>query len=151
MIGTLFTLALAGATVDAGNKVPDAPKQFTPEIRGQLLDGARPVSSNVCLRQSGSEIRMCGYTDNAGNFYIPPHSSRPVLGTTEPPTYWLEIGRVTEAKKIAPIEASPDTHASLALECNLSRSVVCDRTSARSVASRVSKGERAPHSTHPAK
>jgi hypothetical protein len=152
MIGMILSIALVGATVDSDNKAADAPKQYTPEIRGQLLDGTKPMTSNVCLRQSGSEIRMCGYPDFSGNFYIPQHSVRPVPGQTGTPTFWLEIGRVTEAKKIAPIEASHDAHASIVLECNLARSSVCDRKlAAGPVASRVSKGEHATNPAQPAK
>ena len=78
MIATIFSLALAGTAIAAAeDAAANAPKKYTPEIRGQLLDGSKPVTSNVCLRQSGSEIRMCGYTDASGNFYIPAHSARP--------------------------------------------------------------------------
>jgi hypothetical protein len=150
MIATILSIALAGAAVDADARAPEAPKQYTPEIRGKLLDGTRPVASNVCLRQSGSEIRMCGYPDFSGNFYIPPHSVRPAPGEAGAPTFWLEIGRVTEAKKIAPIDASQDAHASIVLECNIARSSVCDR---KSTPSRISQAE-AAHSqpaAHPAK
>jgi hypothetical protein len=161
MIGMIFVAALAGTATDAESRVADAPTRYTPEIRGQLLDGAKPVTSNVCLRQSESEIRMCGYTDNSGNFYIPAHSTRPVAGSTSttPPTFWLEIGRVTEARKIAPIDASEKKGAVLALECNLSHSpgasdakTLCERRAA-SAPSRVSQAEpaRRHSSAHPAK
>ena len=36
-----------------------------------LTSGKQPVASNVCLRQSGSEIRSCGYADASGRFLIP--------------------------------------------------------------------------------
>jgi hypothetical protein len=160
MIAMILSVALAGTAVADGEKAaPEPPKKYTPEIRGQLLDGTKAVSSNVCLRQSGSEIRMCGYTDYSGNFYIPAHSARPVIGDTSTPTFWLEIGRVTEAKKIGAVEASEDKRASIALECNLARSggkadatSICDhKAAADSVASRGSKGESArTHPAHPA-
>lgn len=161
MIAMILAVALAGAATGADDRVAEAPTRYTPEIRGQLLDGTKPVTSNVCLRQSESEIRMCGYTDNAGNFYIPSHSTRPVPGSTSttPPTFWLEIGRVTEARKIAPIEASEQKGAVVALDCNLSRSpgasearALCERRAA-GAQSRVSQAEPAHRhsSTHPAK
>jgi hypothetical protein len=158
MIAMILSVALAGTAVADGEKAaPEPPKKYTPEIRGQLLDGTKAVSSNVCLRQSGSEIRMCSYTDYSGNFYIPAHSARPVIGDTSTPTFWLEIGRVTEAKKLGAVEASEDKRASIALECNLARSgtgdatSICDRKSAD--ASRVSQADSSHrHSpAHPAK
>jgi hypothetical protein len=137
MIAMILAIALGATATDADNRVADPPTRYTPEIRGQLLDGAKAVSSNVCLRQSGSEIRMCGYTDFSGTFYIPRHSVHAAPGDDRTPTYWLEVGRVTEAKKITPIDASGDQHASIALECNLARAAgkddtvsVCDRRSA---------------------
>ena len=45
---------------------PAEPTTYTPEIHGQLTSGKQPVTSNVCLRQSDSEIRSCGYADCAG-------------------------------------------------------------------------------------
>jgi len=158
MIATIFSLALAGTAIAAAeDAAANAPKKYTPEIRGQLLDGSKPVTSNVCLRQSGSEIRMCGYTDASGNFYIPAHSARPTPGDTDTPTWWLEIGRVTEARRIAPIDASEDRRAAIVLECNLARQAdmanaigICQRKSAaNSVASRAPKSENAP--LHPAR
>ena len=159
MIAMILALALAGTAPDADNRDADAPKRYTPEIRGQLLDGTKPVSSNVCLRQSGSEIRMCGYTDFSGTFYIPTHSVRPVSGDDRTPTYWLEVGRVTEARKIAPIDASFDRHVAIALDCNLARGAgkvdatsICDRKPAGQPG-RVTQTEpsRRHSSEHPAK
>mgnify|MGYP001617247151 CR=1 FL=1 len=133
-----------------------------------LLDGTKPVSSNVCLRPSNSQIRQCGYTDFAGNFYIPPsgpmHSVVPKAddqGVEGYPSYVLEIGRVTEARKIGAIDLTNDKRASIVLECNLARAggstdaiSICDRKSPLSNApSRVSQTEsRHGHRpAHPAK
>jgi hypothetical protein len=170
MITTLLAVAMLAAAPadDAGGAANDAPKKYTPEIRGQLLDGTRPVASNVCLRQSGSEIRTCGYTDFSGHFYIPSsgplRSVRPSTddnGVSTFPTYWLEIGRVTEARKIAPVETSADKRAALVLECNLARGSgaadaadFCRRSSGDAAAtSRVSQAEpgRRPAPAHPGK
>ena len=106
---------------------PDAPK-YTPEIQGQLMNGKQPATLNVCLRQSGSEIRMCGYPDFAGRFLIPssgPLHSVPAKenddGRVESPTYWLEIGRVDAAQKLWPIDPVSDKAAAIEIDCDISR------------------------------
>ena len=164
----LASSAASAATTDDGDtKVDEAAKRYTPEIRGQLVDGAKVVSSNVCLRPDDSQIRMCGYTDLSGHFYIPPsgpmHSVLPKAddgGVEDYPKYWLEIGRVTEARKIATIELTNDKRASIVLECNLARSAgtagasICDRKSAESATpGRVTQAEPSRRHTpaHPAR
>ena len=49
---------------------PASRRRYTPEIHGMLTSGKQPVASNVCLRQSDSEIRSCGYADASGRFLI---------------------------------------------------------------------------------
>jgi hypothetical protein len=66
IVFSLLLLASAGASGAQPNTA-----KYTPEIRGQLMNGKQPATLNVCLRQSGSEIRMCGYPDFAGRFLIP--------------------------------------------------------------------------------
>ena len=167
MIAAMLSIALAGAAVAADDKVDEAAKRYTPEIRGVLLDGTKPVSSNVCLRPSNSQIRQCGYTDFSGRFYIPPsgpmHSVVPKAddeGVEGYPSYVLEIGRVTEARRIGAIDLTSDKRAAIVLDCNLARGAaakavtdVCDRKTASDAASRISKAEsgRLPKSEHPAK
>jgi hypothetical protein len=106
---------------------PDAPK-YTPQIRGQLMNGKQPATLNVCLRQSGSEIRMCGYPDFAGQFLIPssgPLHSVPAKegedGRLVSPTYWLEIGRVGQAQKLWPIDPVSDKSAAIEIDCDIAR------------------------------
>ena len=65
---SLVLLAFAGVAASASE--PQA-KKYTPEIHGMLTDGKQPIASNVCLRQSGSEIRNCGYAGRDGRFFIP--------------------------------------------------------------------------------
>jgi hypothetical protein len=168
MITTMLFIALASAAATADDKIDEAAKRYTPEIRGVLLDGTKPVASNVCLRPINSQIRQCGYTDFSGNFYIPPsgpmHSVVPKAddkGVEGYPSYVLEIGRVTEARKIGAIDLTNDKRASIVLECNLARSggnadamSICDRKSAQSTGpSRVSQAEskRSHAPAHPAK
>ena len=168
MIATMLSLALAGTAIAANENSGEAAKRYTPEIRGVLLDGSKPVSSNVCLRPVNSQIRQCGYTDFSGNFYIPPsgpmHSVVPKAddrGVEGYPSYVLEIGRVTEARKIGAIDLTNDRRASIVLECNLARAggkmdatSICDRGSTLSTApNRVSQTEskRGHAPAHPAK
>ena len=116
------------ASTGAFGAQADAPK-YTPEIRGQLMNGKQPATLNVCLRQSGSEIRMCGYPDFAGRFLIPasgPLHSVPARegedGRLESPTYWLEIGRVGKAQKLWPIDPVSDKSAAIEIDCDIARS-----------------------------
>jgi hypothetical protein len=116
------------ASTGAFGAQPDAPK-YTPEIRGQLMNGKQPATLNVCLRQSGSEIRMCGYPDFTGRFLIPssgPLHSVPAKegedGRLESPTYWLEIGRVGAAQKLWPIDPVSDKAATIEIDCDIARS-----------------------------
>jgi hypothetical protein len=153
---SMLSLACAGAI--AAEAAP--PPKFTPEIQGQLSDGKRPVpSTNVCLRQGGSEIRACGYTDFDGRFLIPssgPMHSAPLKvgadGASAYPTYWLEMGRVTSARKLAQVDLVGDKVAAIAVDCDVSRvaagndtpSGVCTAKPARSVlARRVSDSDAA--------
>jgi hypothetical protein len=164
----VMMLACASASAAAPDAPAGAPRKYTPEIHGQLMSGKLPVASNVCLRQSGSEIRRCGYTDFSGHFNIPSsgplHSVQPTAdekGVDAYPTYWLEIGRVTEARKLAEVEATVDKHASIDLDCDLARHggnpdapAFCERRSTAPAAqSRVSKAESthrpAANPTHP--
>jgi len=115
------------ASTGAFGAQPDAPK-YTPEIRGQLMNGKQPATLNVCLRQSGSEIRMCGYPDFTGRFLIPssgPLHSVPATegddGRIESPTYWLEIGRVGAAQKLWPIDPVSDKAAAIEIDCDIAR------------------------------
>ena len=115
------------ASTGAFGAQADAPK-YTPQIRGQLMNGKQPSTLNVCLRQSGSEIRMCGYPDFTGRFLIPssgPLHSVPAKegedGRVESPTYWLEIGRVGAAKKLWPIEPVSDKSAAIEIDCDIAR------------------------------
>jgi hypothetical protein len=115
------------ASTGAFGAQPDAPK-YTPQIRGQLMNGKLPATLNVCLRQSGSEIRMCGYPDFTGRFLIPssgPLHSVPAKegedGRLESPTYWLEIGRVGAAQKLWPIDPVSDKSAAIEIDCDIAR------------------------------
>jgi len=103
----LVPLAFACIVAAAGE-----PKTFTPEIHGMLTSGKQPVASNICLRQSDSEIRSCGYADASGRFFIgsgPVRRSPLTADTDKKPLYfWLETGNVQSAQKLAPIEASVD-------------------------------------------
>jgi hypothetical protein len=106
----------------------EPPKKYTPEIHGQLRNfGTDPVT-NVCLRQSGSEIRNCGYAGRDGRFFIP--SSGPLHSAQAKsdgdadgklPTYWLETGNVLRPQKLWPIEPAADRYAAIDLECDLAR------------------------------
>lgn len=123
VVASMLLFACAGAFAAH----PDAPK-YTPEIQGQLMNGKLPSTLNVCLRQSGSEIRMCGYPDFAGRFLIPssgPMHSVPSKegedGRLASPTYWLEIGRVGAAQKLWPIEPVSDKFAAIKIDCDIAR------------------------------
>ena len=118
-------LAFACVAVAAGEP---AAKKFTPEIHGLLTHAKQTGPVNVCLRQSGSEIRACGYTDSTGHFLIP--SSGPLHSAQSKsdgesaaviPTYWLETGRVEVAKKLWPVDPVTDRFIAVELDCDLSR------------------------------
>ncbi len=123
---TLSLLVFACVAAIASEPVA---KKYTPEIHGVLSNGKVPAGSNVCLRQGGSEIRSCGYTDGDGRFFIP--SSGPLhsaqrksdgsLADVIPP-FWLETGRVDAAQKLWPIDPVGDRFAAIELDCDLSRS-----------------------------
>jgi hypothetical protein len=121
----LMVLAFASVAVGAGE--PDA-KKYTPEIHGLLTNSKQTGPVNVCLRQSGSEIRACGYTDIGGRFFIP--SSGPLHSAQAKsdgenadviPTYWLETGRVDAARKLWPVDPVNDRFTAIELDCDLSR------------------------------
>ena len=125
--------------VSSGAIAADAaapPPKFTPEIQGRLSNGKAPVAStNVCLRQGGSEIRACGYTDFDGRFLIPssgPMHSAPLKtgkdGVSAYPTYWLEMGRVTSARKLAAVELTGEKVAAIAVDCDVTRLKAGDET-----------------------
>lgn len=100
------------------------PATYTPEIHGVLTSGRQPAASNVCLRQSDSEIRNCGYADTSGRFFI---SSGPVRrsplidekAAKRPLKFWLETGNVQSPQKLWPIEASVDRNAAIDLSCDM--------------------------------
>lgn len=117
----LLPLALACAAASAGE-----PKTYTPEIHGMLTSGRQPVASNVCLRQSDSEIRNCGYADSSGRFFIGSASVRrsPLIdekAAKEPLRFWLETGNVQSPQKLWPIEASVDRNAAIDLACDMAQ------------------------------
>jgi len=123
VLPSMLMFVCAGA-FGAQKEVP----KYTPEIQGRLMNGKQPATLNVCLRQSGSEIRMCGYPDFAGRFLIP--SSGPMhsvpskegeSGRLESPTYWLEIGRVGAAQKLWPIEPVSEKFAAIEIDCDIAR------------------------------
>jgi hypothetical protein len=120
---SLSLLALACVAASASEPVA---KKYTPEIHGVLTKV--PAGSNVCLRQGGSEIRSCGYTDSEGHYFIP--SSGPLHSAQRKsdgsvadviPTFWLETGRVDAAQKLWPIDPVSDRFAAIELDCDLSR------------------------------
>ena len=120
-------LALAGFVVTATAGEPDA-KKYTPEIRGRLINPDPSVPLNVCLRQSDSEIRACGYADSSGHFVIP--SSGPLhsaqakssgIAADAFPSYWLETGRVGATRKLWPVDPVADRFAAIELDCDLAR------------------------------
>jgi hypothetical protein len=117
---------LAFACLIASAAEPVA-KKYTPEIHGMLTQGKLPVGTNVCLRQGGTEIRSCGYTDSAGHFFIsssgPLHSAQTKSDGSFAdviPPFWLETGRVDAAKKLWPIDPVSDRFAAIELDCDLS-------------------------------
>ena len=114
----LLPFALACAAVLA-----DEPKTYTPEIHGMLTSGKQPVASNVCLRQSDSEIRSCGYVDSSGHFLIGsgPVRRSPLTADTDktPLRFWLETGNVLSPQKLAPVEASVDRNVAIELNCDM--------------------------------
>ena len=103
-------------------------KKYTPEIHGVLTKVS--AGSNVCLRQGGSEIRSCGYTDSEGHYFIassgPLHSAQRKsdgsLADVIPP-FWLETGRVEAPQKLWPIDPVSDRFTAIQLDCDLSRAV----------------------------
>jgi len=117
---SLLAFAVACAAASAGE-----PKTYTPEIHGMLTSGKQPVASNVCLRQSDSEIRNCGYADASGHFLIGsgPVRRSPLTADTDktPLKFWLETGNVQSAQKLAPVEASVDRNAAIELNCNMAQ------------------------------
>jgi hypothetical protein len=122
-----FPMLLVLACASAFAAQPDA-KQYTPEIHGVLMNGTQPLSSNVCLRRSGSEIRACGYTDSAGRFYIPSmgplHSASADADTDAPAvprSYWLETGHVAAAQKLWPIKPVNNKFSAVEIDCDVSR------------------------------
>jgi len=116
----LLPFALACVAASAGE-----PKTYTPEIHGMLTSGKQPVASNVCLRQSDSEIRSCGYADASGRFLIGsgPVRRSPLRADTDkkPLTFWLETGNVLSPQKLAPVEASVDRNAAIELDCDMAQ------------------------------
>jgi hypothetical protein len=124
----LLPFAFACIAASAGE-----PKTYTPEIHGMLTSGKQPVSSNVCLRQSDSEIRNCGYADRSGRFLIGsgPVRRSPLLDekeTAKPLHFWLETGNVQAAQKLWPIEASVDRNAAIDLACDMAQPGRSDAT-----------------------
>ena len=126
MPALLALLAFPAAAADSA-ATPKA-KTYTPEIHGLLTSGKQPIASNVCLRQSGSEIRNCGYADASGRFFIPSsgplHSAGALSdGRTDgpPQTYWLETGNVLAPQKLWVVDPTADRYAAIDLDCDLSR------------------------------
>ena len=115
-----LSFALACAAASAGE-----PKTYTPEIHGMLRSGKQPVASNVCLRQSDSEIRSCGYVDVSGRFLIGsgPVRRSPLTADTDktPLRFWLETGNVLSPQKLALVEASVDRNAAIELTCDMAQ------------------------------
>ena len=123
----VLPFAFACAAVCAGE-----PKTYTPEIHGMLTSSRQPVASNVCLRQSDSEIRSCGYADASGRFFI---GSAPVRRSPlddkadkKPLRFWLETGNVQSPQKLWPIEASVDRNAAIDLSCDMAHPGRSDAT-----------------------
>ena len=117
----LLPIAFACAAASAGEA-----KTYTPEIHGMLTSGRQPVASNVCLRQSDSEIRNCGYADTSGRFFIgsAPVRRSPVLdekAAKAPLRFWLETGNVQTPQKLWPIEPSFDRNAAIDLACDMAQ------------------------------
>ncbi|HVT33795.1 MAG TPA: hypothetical protein VHE32_14185 [Rhodanobacteraceae bacterium] len=139
-------LSLLASTWLATAVADPAPKKYTPEIHGQLRNGGASAPANVCLRQSGSEIRSCGYTGSDGRFFIPSsgpmHSARAKSdGETDgaQPMYWLETGNVLKPQKLWPIEPA-DRYAAIDLDCDLARAdSAAERSDYRACQSKPSK------------
>ncbi len=117
----LLPFAFAFVAASAGE-----PKTYTPEIHGMLTSGRQPVASNVCLRQSDSEIRNCGYADRSGRFLIGSGQVRRSPLTSEkdagkPLRFWLETGNVMSPQKLWPIEAGVDRNAAIELDCDMAQ------------------------------
>ena len=138
------TQALAAVLILAAPCAFAAPPEsgkYTPAIRGVLHDGGKAVMSNVCLRQSGSEIRACGYADFDGRFYSPAtRARRPAGASDESPdysTYWLEAGRVDAPRKVGTVDLVDARTGAIELDCDLARADdqgVCRPKAARSLA-----------------
>jgi hypothetical protein len=150
-------------TCASASGIASDPPKYTPAIHGRLLSGGRPVTSNVCLRRSDSEVRACGYTDFDGRFYIP-YSGPLVPDTSEErkepaprfPAYWLEYGRIGAAKRLAPVDLVDDRHSTITLDCDLGHAArsgddpgLC-RTDA-GVPSKPDRVARAAPASHPRK
>jgi hypothetical protein len=143
----LLSLALVCTAVSAGE-----PKTYTPEIHGILTSGKQPVASNVCLRQSDSEIRNCGYADASGRFLIgsAPVRRSPLTADTDkkPLRFWLETGNVQAPQKLATIEAGVDRNAAIELDCDMAQPGrsdptfrACDAKPTRPLVTRVERDD----------
>ena len=133
----LVLLAFAGTAVSAAET--DTHK-YLPEIHGMLTSGKQPVASNVCLRESDSEIRTCGYADASGHFFIPAsgplHPARSKSDDRHPGddhhagaalrTYWLETGNVLAAQKLWLIDPVTDQFSAIELDCDMARAARAD-------------------------
>ena len=123
LLAPLALACLAASAVEP--KTAAEPKMFTPEIHGTLTSGKQPVASNVCLRQSDSEIRSCGYADASGRFFIGsgPVRRSPLTADTDkkPLHFWLETGNVLSPQKLAPIEVGVDRNAAVDLDCDMAQ------------------------------
>ncbi len=125
----MFLLPLAFACIAASADEPKKaaePKTYTPEIHGVLTSGKQPVAANVCLRQSDSEIRSCGYANASGHFLIGsgPVRRAPLLDekdANKPLHFWLETGNVLAPQKLFAIEVGPDRNAAIELNCDMAQ------------------------------
>ena len=131
----MLALCAFTATAASAAEPAKAPRQYTPEVHGILTSGRQPVSTNVCLRQSGTEIRTCGYADAGGRFFIP--SSGPMHSANmksdgrpeeKPQKYWLETGNVLSPQKLWPLEIVADRNAAIDLACDMAQSGRADPT-----------------------
>jgi hypothetical protein len=121
---TLLLAPFAFACVVASAAEPA--QQYTPEIHGMLTSGRQPIASNVCLRQSDSQIRNCGYADASGRFLIQsaPVRRSPLLddaAAAQPLTFWLETGNVLTPQKLSPIAAAADRNSAIELTCDMAQ------------------------------
>ena len=129
MIMRLALFAFAAVAASAAEQpAKHAERKYTPEVHGILTSGRQPVSTNVCLRQSGTEIRTCGYADASGHFFIP--SSGPMHSANmksdgrpeeKPQTYWLETGNVLSPQKLWPLEIVADRNAAIDISCDMAQ------------------------------